>query len=897
LIIRLLIIIVGLSLLGSPGYSTHILAGNITGEVVSQNPLTILFKVYLYGNASSTVQIGGGWLNFGDGDGVLLKEGADSIHVSNLVGFILEYIFYISHTYPPGTNFINVSYLEANRNGGILNMANSVNTTFYIESTFTILPDGNLNNTPVFLVPAIDFSVVGQPFVHNVGAVDFDGDSISFELITPQRDKGIEVSAYSFPDSTWIDEFGTLTWELPTEVGQFAYAFKVLEWRKINGVWEQVGFVIRDFLVIVGDSDNRKPSFDLSGSICVEAGDTLQIDLNVMDPDGDRLIFEFYSEVNSEEYNFSTSPILIDTVDSPVQFKFRWYTNCHEVRPNKYKLYFRVVDDHEFVSLSDYSVWFVNVIGPAPKEFALIPNTPRLLDLSWAPYCEGADSLKVLRRVGSYPFDLEDCETGIPYFARFSTIVTLSSDTTSFEDNNLGLRLARGATYCYRLEGVWNNGAVSIPSEEICYTVPVEAPVVTNVSVTNTNIQSGEIFLKWTSSFDLDPNLINSGFNYKVQIRGSNGSQLAWIDTPERIVDTTLRVNGLNTEDEQYWFRIMLFDQDILLDSSSWASSVRLEAESEIQKIILSWNAEVPWSNNTFDYPHHYIFRDRMIPDRLDSLVLIDSVNVNYDDFHFVDSGQFDNGFIYGDYKYLLKALGSYGNPKIGSPLINLSQVLEVPAIDDTPPCAPDFRITNNSDEECLATIFSNNCENIQFVNDLKINSQCDEVDIELFRIYFQFQRGSDFLLAGESTNPEFSHLGISSFAGCYYVVAVDYSGNESETSDIRCRDNCLFFDLPNVFTPNGDGKNDVFTVISNGKKTICPNFIRSITIQIFNRQGKEIYSNLSQDREDIFNLWDARNNHGVKISAGVYYYQVDVSYESLTMLEETYVGWISVLY
>ncbi len=54
-------------------------------------------------------------------------------------------------------------------------------------------------------------------------------------------------------------------------------------------------------------------------------------------------------------------------------------------------------------------------------------------------------------------------------------------------------------------------------------------------------------------------------------------------------------------------------------------------------------------------------------------------------------------------------------------------------------------------------------------------------------------------------------HKNLPSFAGCYYVTAVDRSGNESRPSNTVCKDNCPYYELPNVMTPNADGKNDLF--------------------------------------------------------------------------------------
>ncbi|TXK52197.1 gliding motility-associated C-terminal domain-containing protein [Pontibacter qinzhouensis] len=66
-----------------------------------------------------------------------------------------------------------------------------------------------------------------------------------------------------------------------------------------------------------------------------------------------------------------------------------------------------------------------------------------------------------------------------------------------------------------------------------------------------------------------------------------------------------------------------------------------------------------------------------------------------------------------------------------------------------------------------------------------------------------------------------------------------------------------------NIFTPNGDGKNDFFgmpTLPAN----VCTGSFQNITI--FNRWGKEVYSSTEQDFR-----WDGKH-----VNAGVYYYVID---------------------
>jgi hypothetical protein len=73
------------------------------------------------------------------------------------------------------------------------------------------------------------------------------------------------------------------------------------------------------------------------------------------------------------------------------------------------------------------------------------------------------------------------------------------------------------------------------------------------------------------------------------------------------------------------------------------------------------------------------------------------------------------------------------------------------------------------------------------------------------------------------------------SLAACYAVSAIDSFGNESPLSPVFCIDHCSVFSLPNVFTPNGDGLNDIYTSINlNG-------VVEKVDMKIFNRYGQLI--------------------------------------------------------
>ena len=69
---------------------------------------------------------------------------------------------------------------------------------------------------------------------------------------------------------------------------------------------------------------------------------------------------------------------------------------------------------------------------------------------------------------------------------------------------------------------------------------------------------------------------------------------------------------------------------------------------------------------------------------------------------------------------------------------------------------------------------------------------------------------------------------------------------------------------MPNVFTPNGDGVNDVYHI--NGEKDIFKEF----NIVIVNRWGNVIVS-----YNDPKGTWDGKNSSNQFVDEGVYFYTV----------------------
>ncbi len=199
--------------------ATHLRAGEIIVERVNCQSLTFKITITVYTNTGSTVQFGGtqgldDLLDFGDGTQMLVPETPNTLR-PDLGDNIGTASFTVFHTYAGPGKYL-ISYREPNRNEGVLNMANSVNTRFYIETFIDIDPFKGCNNTPQLLIPPIDRACPGVAFFHNPGAFDPDGDSLSYEMVIPFGDRSLTVAKYRDPNS---ESFYTTNYPTANEDG------------------------------------------------------------------------------------------------------------------------------------------------------------------------------------------------------------------------------------------------------------------------------------------------------------------------------------------------------------------------------------------------------------------------------------------------------------------------------------------------------------------------------------------------------------------------------------------------------------------------------------------------------------------------------------------------------
>ena len=841
-------------LLSLSSFATHNRAGEITYRQLG--PLTYEITIVTYTYTLSPADRPQLEVQWGDGSSSLV----DRIEKTQLPNYYQRNIYKGVHTYPgPGTYEILME--DPNRNEGVLNIPGSVNVPFAIKTILQINPAEGNNNTPILLNPPIDKAAVGEIFIHNPAAFDPDGDSLSYQLTVCLGSNGEPIPGYTLPPAShdfYVNAVtGDLVWNTPTVPGKYNVAMLIEEWR--NGV--KIGKIVRDMQIEVYETQNHAPTIDSIPDLCVVAGTTVELYIDAHDQDNNIITL---TGIGGPFYVDSTTT-LSTVIQEPghTRAKFTWHTGCEDVRKQPYEVVIKADDNDDDLALTNTITFNIKVVAPAPENLQLTPGN-NTMALTWDPcICSNAKGYNIFRRKGSYNYVHGPCETGIPDSTGYHKIATVHGwDNTSFVDDNNGNFLEQGYTYCYRVDAFFQDSAESYISDETCSDLVRGIPIITNVSVLSTSEDTGKIYVAWSKPTEFDT--IEAPGPYKYLIYRSddiNGLNFTLIDSLADINDTIYVDSLLDTKDNIYSYKIEFYNDNprFLIGQPNIASSIYLQTTALDNSIKLTWQKNVPWVNSQY-----IIYR-------------YNTNNATFDSVGYT-SGEFyiDTGLVNGrQYCYKVKSVGHYGISGIIDPIENLSQeTCDIPQ-DTVPPCPPELNVSSFCDDAYNELTWEE-------------DTTCSG-DVVSFNIYYSpFSNENTELLATVNANVRnYLHYPNISMAGCYQVTAIDSAGNESNKSIKVCIDSCSYYEIPNVFTPNGDGVNDILHPAPY-------KFVDHINLKIFDRWGVLVYETENPD----INWNGTMMNTNKRVSPGVYYYVCDVYEYRLTgIIPRTITGFIHVFY
>lgn len=869
--------------------ATHNRAGEI--KIEQLGPLTLRATIITYTKASSILADRDSLeIVWGDGTSEWVRRSNGNGQGEILPNDIKYNLYIAEHTYP-GRATYTLSMMDPNRNGGILNVnpPNSESVPFYIEATYTFLNPQfqGFNNSAILLQPPIDFGCIGQRFIHNPGAYDPDGDSLSYELIIPLQDENSEVPRYSFPNliapgpdnMISLDPVtGDFVWDAPQRVGEYNIAFRIYEHR--NG--RIINSFIRDLQIDIRDCDNQPPVVDALEEICVLAGDTIRIPIKVTDPDMNPRQ-QVKVEVRGGPFiqEFSPAQVIGDRgfSDSPLEVEFFWATTCEHISPEYYSVTIRGVDDfYDSTGLADLKTIRIKVSGPPPQDLRAEPLRQEI-NLSWAsPYiCDmpGDDSFRgftIWKKIGSAQFQQDTCKPDIASKG-YQAIAFAQKDKVGGRYFYTDADVEKGKTYCYRVTAEFSefslggnpyNSEQSLASNEICVQLKRDIPLITHVTVDTTDLNNGQITIRWVPpSADALDTIQNPGpYRYVIErargINGSNYTQVinATFNNPNfaDLRDDTIFIDqGLNTTENGYRYRIAFYAAgqfQMPFGYAEPASSVYLNTTGNDKRINLNWMENVPWEN--FEY---IIFKQNETTGQFDTLGISTSGD-------FVDR-EVENG---QSYCYKIQSVGSYGLEDLSQQLINFSQIDCAVPVDSSAPCLPTFELSNICDEDAGGGV-SNDLENSLSWTFNGIDC-APASDLAGFNIYFtEDPETTPSLLITLSPSERMYFHQPEELFGCYALSTIDTLGNESPLSPLKCAQVCPSYTLPNAFTPNGDGANDLFVPRSN-------RFVNEVEFIVYNRWGETVF-----ETNDPRILWNGQDMGGNDLPEGTYYYKILLSF------------------
>lgn len=853
-------------------------------------------------------------------------------------GTVKENIYVVEYTFPGGGTY-DLVYYDIARHAGVVNICDPESRAFSVVTTLEVAssPLEGQNNSVELLNQPLDDACIGEIWTHQPGAWDVDGDSLSYEIVgsldynpddiySPGSNPGVP-ACYQFPDNPAfgpstleIDPLtGLVSWTTPQIAGIYNFGIIVYEWR--NG--RIIGQVRRDIAVwVFSNCDNQPPVVETITDTCIYAGEELRFDFLAFDPDS---VDSLYLDLNNGNQG-DNGPFIVDNpatiegeiidlglgsnrnyvglpqaannndnmplTNEPDTIKGTvvWQTVCGNIRRQHYQVDFYATDNKQYDedrfptkrTLATYQSVRIRVIPPPPTNLRTECNNGRIR-LTWdPPNCQDELSHYNVYRKSNGSSGQQDttcCEEN-PTAQGYQFLAEVDAGETTFLDPLENVEGGLGDSLCYAVTAVFQEGAISSEEDpescqvDDCIPISTEPLYLTNdsIGVDNTDPANGRVALSWSQP-TVDACIFPAPYTYRVYRANNNGFPAIEVIT-QPYDDTTYVDEGLDTENRGYNYRVEIFAADGRRIESSGndenvASSIFLEADGIGSGVIqLEWSETVPWANSQYEIHR----ADDGGPYQLLTVVPGTGANVHT----FTDSSLNPSW----EYCYFIRSVGSWNEEGVKDPLINDSQAACDFAQDDDPPCPPTPSTVITGLDTCPTELHQ--------LRVRKSEQECDD-DAVSFTVEFTPHPDQSFRPLPDFQDISYDVFGADTLlrisqgqrfgeaVGCYAIRATDSLGNVSELSGLSCIDYCPTLVMSNVFTPNGDDRNDVFEPLRYRD-------VRIRRLRIYDRWGRIMHQ--ADASTDIDNLWNGITETGRRAPDGVYFYVLE--YEELGLIENT---------
>jgi gliding motility-associated-like protein len=799
-------------------------------------------------------------------------------------------------------------YFDQARRTDIVNIYHAENVNFFVESCVFVTNDTiSPNSSPILLNDPIDEACVNQIWTHNPGGFDADGDSLAYKLSPSlQYDSGngpfspIPATGYQFPDNPVFGvsqcsmnaQTGLITWDKPPQIGVFSLGYIVEEYK--NGIL--IGYILRDMVIIVKNCLNQPADIQVDTQICVKAKDSLYLPFVISEFDTqDSLYFSLNNGNQGVNGPFSgSSPANIQLTNpvnanvplgvgnsAKIEGYISWEAPCDFIRSESYQIDLYAHDNFTYFGnanncmLSTHQVIDIQVIPPPPSNLQA-DKIAHAIQLSWNPSaCNNAVGYNIYRKIGNANFVQDSiCCTRKPPAYNYQ-LIHYQQDwaNNTFVDSLKDIPNLYNQRICYLVTALFGNPEnpqiESCATNESCISMNVDTLYMTKVSVAQTHSDNGEMELKWTKPRKID-GLFIKPYQYRI-FRSNNNQYPATLIAILDSADTTFIDSNLDTETRGYNYRVEVYDSTgewiYNFANKNVSSSIFLEAKGSAQKVELTWKCFPSWQNQYFRI---YRSVNNGTPSILATIPATNATTYYYADAMVSPAPL---------YCYYISAVGEYaGIDKVEKPLVNLSNRVCAYAQMNIPPCTPPFLVQGNCDmlkHWIRISKLSSNCDDYLSYISIYAKHSLDGPYSLTQNVPFSF--ASDTVISFDfQQNPDY-------FPTCYAISATNIYGTTSPITISQCIEYCPSVEFGNVFSPNGDGINEVFSL------KLWNNVLLK-EIEIYNRWGDLVYKGVANP----LNLWDGRDKSGASLHGGVYYYVLHYEEIQFSGNVERYAkGWV----